>query len=87
MITHQMLSALDEGFLEVFHERAAIREYMGKQTRNDAEHGAFNEVSALVLKSRIEKLAHKNHEKPISLPINMRAPAIDRKTIAAGDTE
>ena len=37
---------LDEAFKELFEERAAIREFDGKQTREEAEELAWAEVKA-----------------------------------------
>ncbi len=37
---------LDEAFKELFEERAAIREFDGQQTREEAEEQAWAEVKA-----------------------------------------
>lgn len=46
---------LDEAFREWFEERAAIREYDGQQSRDDAERFALAEIRAKVDLDKVQK--------------------------------
>ncbi len=47
--------------LELFEERAAIREFCGGQTRLEAEHGAYWDVRKIFGRERIPKQLHERH--------------------------
>ena len=52
--TKQLIAALPEAAYEVCAERIAIRQYDGNQTQHEAEEGAFMEISAVLLKDRVD---------------------------------
>ena len=46
---------LDEAMQELFEERAAIREYDGQQSRDDAERFAMSEIRAKIDADKVQK--------------------------------
>ena len=46
---------LDETFKEFFEERAAIREFDGLQSRDEAERGAYAEIRAKVDMDKVQR--------------------------------
>ncbi len=46
---------LDETFKEMFEERAAIREFCGNQTRDEAEQSAMAEIRAKIDADKVQK--------------------------------
>jgi hypothetical protein len=49
-----LFDRLDDALREAFEERAAIREFDGQQTRDEAEHAALAEIRAKVDSDKAE---------------------------------
>jgi len=83
--TQQLIEGLDAQWREYYEERAAILEFDCHLSRLEAEHAAWMETSAAMLKSRVRNMAEHQRSIPKSLTIPRHEPIRDRKLMAAGD--
>lgn len=55
--TRKLIASCDAQWIEYFNERASILEYEAKIPREEAESLAWMETSAVMLKSKVKKIA------------------------------